>query len=277
MENKRIRMTVEIAVNEEMLKKTGVSFDDVLNGIRFNEHDAVDGFEITADVPGYDCSSDFFLVSGDVISIEEVETPNVNRLDRINAYKGNEEFLKATAEQKVQDETIALVAQIRALKPRIDELLEVGNACLENGIELDAYHHNRGFNRSEDCYERGTFVTNSISHRVGFVINAGKYDVKPLELGINNGGACGCYDFRTDGARVYFVHEKNKLDTKDASYKLSDLRAFLNKFDDFESSFYSYIDKVVEKQQSQVDKIIADAKGRVQDAPAGAGERELDI
>lgn len=211
------------------------------------------------------------------VEVEEVKGASRSRLDKINAYRGNEEFLKNTAEQKIQDETEVLVAKIRALKPRIDELIEVGNACLANGIELDAYHHNRWFNRSDDCYERGTFVTNSISHRVGFVINSGKYDVKPLELGINNGGACGCYDFRTDGARVYFVHEKNKLDTKDASYKLSDLRAFLNKFDDFESAFYDYVDKVVEKQQKSVDNIIAEAQGRVQDGPDTVSEKEIDI
>ncbi len=215
----------------------------------------------------------------DVVNIEEDNHSSCNRLVKINGYKRNSELLKATAEQKVQDEADSLVEQIQALKPRIDELIATGNACLENGIELDAYHNKGWFNRSDDSYERGTFVTNSISHKVGFVKTWGQYDKKAhsfTELGINNGGACGHYNFRTDGERIYFVNEDDKTDIKDASHRIKDLKEFLDEFNKFESAFYSYVDKVIEKQQKSVDAIIAEAKGRVVETPSGAREHDID-
>lgn len=312
MENKRIRMTVEFAVDEKMLQEKGIELEDVVNSIRFHNHDAVDGFEITTDISGCDCTSDFFLVGGDVVSVKEadkskmddrdieilgdlynrllddynlnrpfeqkeedrlvlgrllegVEKPPKSRLDKINAFKGNEAFLKATAEQKVQDETNGLVARIQALKPRIDELIKIGNACLENGIELNSYHNSGWFNRSNDCYERGTFVTNGISHRVGFVQTWGQHSKGShsfVELGIDNGGACGRYDFRTDGEKVYFVNEDDKTDIKGPSQRMRDLKEFLEEFETFETAFYAYIDKVLDQQQKSVDNVLADAQSR---------------
>lgn len=92
MVNKRVRMVVEFSVDEEVLREKGITFDDVVNGIKFNEHDAVDGFEITTDVPGCDCTSNFFLCGGDVVSIEEVEAFKVKR------FKSNEECALALFE-----------------------------------------------------------------------------------------------------------------------------------------------------------------------------------
>lgn len=205
------------------------------------------------------------------VEVEEVKGTSRSRLDKINAYKGNEEFLKATAEQKVQDETEVLVAKIRALKPRIYELLDTANACMQNGIEINKY--GGSFYRDYDSYEKGTFVTNSISHRLGFV-NPRKGEGICF-LGINAGGACGSWDFRTDGVDVFSADERNRSIT--SAPLIKHMKHFLNDFDKFESAFYSYVDKVVEKQQKSVDKIIADAQGRVQDSPDNVSEKELDV
>lgn len=198
------------------------------------------------------------------VEVEEVKNTSRSRLDKINAYKGNEEFLKATAEQKVQDEASALVAQIRALKPRIDELLEVGNACLANGIPMEG----KAFGGHEG-YDTHQFITNGWSHLLGFVSDRELNTRKQLpftKLGIHGGGAC-YYNLETDGVTV-------DVSGKEANYVLS---RFVKEFEKFENEFFKYVDKVIEKQQGQVDKIIADAQGRVQDAPVGVGERELDI
>lgn len=224
---------------------------------------------------------EYKVLEVDGLSVEENLQPKpsavASRLEKINAYKDNEVLLKAAKERQLEGEAESLVQQIRALKPRIDELLAVGNACLGNGIELDYY--GACFDRSADSYERGTFITNSISHRVGFVRDWGLYDRGHHQftmLGINNGGACGHYDFRTDGERVYFVNEDDRTDVKNSSFKIGDLKGFLQKFDVFESAFYAYVDKVIEKQQKSVDSILADAQGRVQDGPSRAMSREIE-
>ncbi len=188
------------------------------------------------------------------------------RLEKIGAYKGNAKLLADAAEQKRLDEARGLVRQIQALKPRIDELLAVGNACLESGIEINKYGNTPWGGREYDEYERGTFVTNSISHKVGFAKDWGRNSAGPHRftmLGINAGGACGAYDFRTNGDIVCFSHESKQGNFKDASYDLGDLRGFLRDFDEFESAFYAYVDKMIEKQQKSVDALLADAQGRV--------------
>lgn len=101
MANKRVRMTVEFAVNEEVLKETGVSFDGVVNGIQFNEHDAIDGFEITTNIPGCDCTSNFFLIGGEVVSVEKVDDKllDKNIIDfvewstEVYSFKGSKDLL----------------------------------------------------------------------------------------------------------------------------------------------------------------------------------------
>ena len=109
-----------------------------------------------------------------------------------------------------------------------------------------------------ESYDTNQFFTNSWSHLVGF---AGNPNVKPCVidyLGINGGGACGAYDFRTDGAKVFSVNENNPLDITSPS--VGHMERFLKTFDSFESAFYAYVDKTIEKQKQSVDKLIASAQ-----------------
>ena len=184
------------------------------------------------------------------VEVEEKNSSTRSRLDKINTYKSNEEFLKATAEQKLEKEAKSLVKQIKALKPRIDELIKTGNACVENGIKMtgQAYGGHEG-------YDTHQFYTNCWSHLVGFV---GSRDSKITFLGIDAGGACGNWSFRTDGEKVYSIYGK---ETQGPS--VDDMKKFLNKFDEFESSFYAYVDKVIEKQQKSVESVIEEANKRV--------------
>lgn len=195
-----------------------------------------------------------------------------SRLDKINGYSENTHTLKLADDVRRMFKEDALIAQIRKLRPRIDELLDTANACLENGIEVDAY--GKKFSRYLDTYDNGTFVTNSISHKVGFAQARGN-QYNPIKqftmLGINNGGACGCYHFRTDGTRVVSVHEDTKQET---SPRIQDMERFLQEFDAFESAFYAYVDKIVEKQQQSVDSLLADAQVRAFVSPSRVAEIE---
>ena len=193
-----------------------------------------------------------------------------SRMAGIQAFQKNSQMLQRAAEDEKQHKINGLIAQIRALKPRIDELLATGKACMENGIEINAY--GRSVYRDLDSYEKGTFVTNGISHHLGFVQDGRNYNFSVL--GIKNGGACGVYDFHTDGYKVYSIHEKNRNDV--TGPRIIDMEHFLREFDKFESAFYTYVDKEIEKQQKSVDQLIAKAQGKArpgrpfvnQDGPA---------
>ena len=183
--------------------------------------------------------------------------PVINsRMAGILAFQKNSQMLQRAAEDEKQRKADNLIAQIRALKPRIDELLATGMACVKNGIQISSY--DKYLYRDLDSYEKGTFVTNGISHHLGFVQDRGVYNFSVL--GIDNGGACGDYDFRTDGYKAYSVHERNNTDIKEP--RIIDMEHFLREFDKFESSFYSYVDREIEKQQKSVDQLIAKAQGK---------------
>ena len=163
------------------------------------------------------------------------ENVTMNRIDKIKNYAKNKALKQQTAEEEKLLKSKELVEEIKTLKPRIKELIEVGNACLVNGIPLtgQAWGGHEG-------YDTHQFITNCWSHLVGFVQN-GKSAI--FELGINAGGACGNWNFRTDGDNVYDVDGDN---VREAS--LEHLQKFMNNFDKFEKSFYEYVDKLVNKE-----------------------------
>lgn len=176
-----------------------------------------------------------------------------NRLDALHTFKDNEVILKRAAEEQTQNKINSLISQIQALKPRIDELIATGNACLQSNIPMTG----SAFGMREG-YDTNQFFTNSWSHLVGFVGNPHRQPCHIEYLGINAGGACGSYDFRTDGDRVFSVHENEPGDITAPS--IGYMERFLNCFEEFESSFYAYVDRVLEKQQKSVDKLIASAE-----------------
>jgi len=176
-----------------------------------------------------------------------------DRLSALRTYKDNDEMLKRAEEEAKQNKANALIAQIQALKPRIDELIATGNACLESNIPLTG----QAWGAVEN-YGTNQFFTNSWSHLVGFVGNPNRKPCHIEFLGINAGGACGVYNFRTDGTRVFSVDESRPGDITEPS--IGHMQRFLNSFDEFESAFFSYVDQVVAKQQKSVDNLIAGAQ-----------------
>ena len=152
----------------------------------------------------------------------------MSRIDDIKRYKQkcdeevmNKEIAKNNAIEACKE-------QIRALKPRIDELLEVGNACKNNGIALTGREWG-----ARESYDTHQFMTNSWSHLLGFV---GDRDKDFTCLGIYGGGACD-YNLATDGKTIEV--------SGDVLYIL---QRFIREFDMFEAEFYKYVDKVVGKE-----------------------------
>ena len=167
------------------------------------------------------------------------------RLDNISNWRSREDQRLVDEANAKQSKIGQMISQVRALRPRIQEILETANAASEAGIPLGG---SRGF------YSEGTdpdyFEAEGIYHRVG-VYPDWRLGGGPRSngrnhytyMGIENGGANGKYNFITDGDLVCGRYEEkpynNVSDYPDFEY---DLNKFLKGFDDFESRFYKYID-----------------------------------
>ena len=182
------------------------------------------------------------------------------RLERLSHYKENEVLLTHAKETEAQRKVDDLVARIKALEPRIRDLMATGNACIECNIPLTGHV----FGMQEN-YETNQFFTNSWSHLVGFVGNTRGKLSRIEYLGINGGGACGIYDFRTDGVSVFSVSERDHRDIVTPS--VGHMKRFLKEFDTFEAAFYTYVDKMIEKQKKSVDKLIGAAQKKATKRP----------
>ena len=159
---------------------------------------------------------------------------------RIN-YKTEDE--KALQERmKIQEETLIFQEKIRELHTRIEKLIKVANACLENQIWFDtrnSYNRHKGF------------LADDITHLVGFIQDrTNLIRNRPIKyLGIRGVGADGKSDFITDGKIMYMspYYDTNWMYFKKAP--LGYLKRFVNEFDRFETSFYQYINDIVQFKQ----------------------------
>ena len=154
----------------------------------------------------------------------------MSRIDNIAKFAEKRDVEQMEKEMRIKMDIEKYKEAIRALKPRIDELLSVGNACMEHGIPLEG----RAWGGHEG-YDTNQFISNSWSHVVGFIAD---YDQKarkrlPLtKVGVRGGGACH-FELETDGDRIDVSGEV-----------LWVLKHFVEGFDEFETEFYKYVDKV---------------------------------
>lgn len=170
----------------------------------------------------------------------------MSRIDKIKMYKESEDKKALNNVVEETKEYHTLMGKIVELQPRIAELIETVNACIKNGIEINKYRNSHCYS-GYDNYKQGTFVSNAISHKIGFIqgngVSFGYNPKTPITvMGIVNGGACGKLDFHTNGINAYSVHE----DTKEMSKaRIKDIKKFLDNFDEFEKAFYEYVDSIV--------------------------------
>jgi len=143
---------------------------------------------------------------------------------------------KKLAEQEKRN---ALIAQVRGLKDRIADLIAVGNALRDNGfLYLDRF--DRKDTRLEKYGYRGAVVADGIYHDTGFMAGYGCRNADAIKwLGIRMGGACGSFDFYTDGVTVKSVHEDDGKRTQDVP--VSHLEQFLREFPAFEHAVYAWV------------------------------------
>lgn len=154
----------------------------------------------------------------------------MDRVNNILKYAQKKEIEKTEKEMAIATQIKEYKEKIKSLKPKIDELLLVGNACLENKIPLEGQAWG-----GHEGYDTHQFITNSWSHLLGFVNNYDRNTRKRLsfiKLGIHGGGACN-FNLETDGIMIDVSGDE-----------LYVLKKFVDKFDEFESEFYKYIDNI---------------------------------
>lgn len=176
-----------------------------------------------------------------------------NILGKIDAYKVATD--KAAEEQREAEvrEIQQLEDKIKLLKPNIENIIKVYRHAVKNGIK---FNYNCSTNTDVDkVHSSGDFVADSFCHRLGLILDGtfkkeGYYDIKDY-LGIRGGGACGDYDFITNGD---YSANKNRTTKHETVPTLSYLRRFVNEFPIFESDFYAYIEKKTEIKPSKKGK-----------------------
>lgn len=166
----------------------------------------------------------------------------MDRIERIKNYSTitkKELEKKKQAQEKLKNE---LISNIQALQPRIEKIIYTANTCYDNGIDVENCGSNI-YRNYDGGYEKGQFLTEGIYHRVGIVRQ------HPYEcMGIDNGGVCGIYDFRTNGMEVYSLNNNDNKDNATYEPRIEDMQKFLNFFDVFEKAFYEYIDKTLDEK-----------------------------
>lgn len=66
----KIRITVDIEINDEAKEELNITEEAILNGIRIDRDDAVDGVLIFQNVEGLDPTNDIIFGNGKIISRE---------------------------------------------------------------------------------------------------------------------------------------------------------------------------------------------------------------
>ena len=129
-----------------------------------------------------------------------------------------------------------------SLESRISALITIANKCIREYVDFPSSEISSKFGYGKG-YNSYNFMADGFYHHVGF-IRPRKSETEEIEyLGIIGGGACGIYDFYTNGIEIFLKHENT------GEYKCAQLKhldRFLNEFDLFEKSFYKWIDSLAE-------------------------------
>lgn len=159
----------------------------------------------------------------------------MNRIEKIKIYAVEEEARKNFEMEQKKVEELKTVKKIESLWDRAKELIDTYNACVDANIKMP----------KESSLDRlDMFTANAISHRLGFgVINPdlstfGIANEKYRDsLAVHGGGCANCEVVLYKGELFY---KGNDWDRAWA------MKRFLDQFDEFESKFYAWVDKITE-------------------------------
>lgn len=184
----------------------------------------------------------------------------MNRIEKIKNFKEIKAQERQFKENRIKNGKLHLIKQIRDFAADINELIETATVCVRAGIDLNPY---KRYGREYDSYEKGTFITNPITHRLGF------YELSDeiVGIGFRNGGACGNVDFFVDiTGKVHAISsdtfsKKYRSELDVMNIRLDHLKAFLNVFDTFKVSFYKYVDTFLEEETKNMEEFFESSDG----------------
>lgn len=167
---------------------------------------------------------------------------------------------KLEEERKLKEDTQNAFMRVQELAPRIQALIALGNKCIETGIGLPESTVTTKFGYG-DGYDSYNFISDGFYHHVGFMdckitCGWGRKNYKPYKeivyLGIKEGGACGVWDFYTNGTEAFLKHQQTK-EVKSAELRY--LNSFLRDFFVFEKAFYAWVDSFTATTEEPVSNV----------------------
>ena len=155
-----------------------------------------------------------------------------------NKAKNDMENIAKKENERITKET-ELINKIEKLTERISTLIVLANKCVEMGIKFPMSSETNKYGYGKGGYSYN-FFADGIFHHVGFM--GIEYKSKEIKyLGIYQGGACGKYDFYTNGKETFSLHEDTHLRSE---AKIEHMEWFLKEFPVFEKAFYKWIDSM---------------------------------
>ena len=153
-----------------------------------------------------------------------------NRANAIANFAQKRDAEVAAKKKQAEDREEFLKRTILGWSDRIQELIETANACVEHGVPIcHSYINGRNY---DDDY----FRTDGCSHILGFEFN--HCHPSPITRIGKEGGGYDHYNVFTDGKTI----------TATGDDRLWALERFVEKFDEFETKFYAYVDKVCQSK-----------------------------
>lgn len=166
----------------------------------------------------------------DVVITKNKEDSSMSRIDNIANFAQRRDDEIAAKKKAAEDKEEFLKQTILGWSNRIKDLIDTANACVKHGIKF--YHYDVG---GRD-YDHNYFVTDGCSHILGFELN--RYHPSTITRIGKEGGGCCDFDVYTDGQTI----------TATGNSRLWALERFVEAFDEFETKFYAYVDKVCQSK-----------------------------
>lgn len=171
------------------------------------------------------------------------------RMAKIQTKAANDKKAEEEKRNAAKREYERLAAEIAGLYDRVNDILDVVNACIANGVTVP-FHKEYGGNERYGENAKSGFFADGIIHNVGFDRRQCCGESKKiLRLSIENGGANGPYNFFVDGEDFYWRHEDREVRRREEicrepkSWKY-DMEKFIKEFPLFEAAFYSWVDSL---------------------------------
>ena len=176
----------------------------------------------------------------------------MNCEERIKAISAKRESIARAESEKLVAEDLErdrLIAEVKSMRNRIQDVIAVGNSLKENNFLYLKSVLSEDRRLSKYGYDGGV-VADGIHHHTGLMAGYEHRSEPTIKwVGIRMGGACGSYDFYTDGYVVKSVLDSGSRTHSNSSrweqdVPIKHLKWFLEEFPVFEAALYAWIDNM---------------------------------